>query len=531
MTEKDITYDRNGNVTGLKRYDADGVLDELHFTHSGNRIYEVANNTWSYDDNGNMNHNASQDLDLEYYLLNLPREARHMNDTVSYQYLADGTKLSALTNVGDGLKYRGNFVYETVAEPVDWYDDLGNHITDPILWESLASIAWDEGRIVFDNPFAVAVDTIVVDEPVLEEGLQAGLLAHGFEFGEQIDTTEAVVGLIGAMHDEWFVKDHLGSVRAIVRIDGDAVSATDRITEVNDYLPFGTRIPTDLQASTNRHRFSGKEEQRFGSLDMGTGGDRVSLNLLDFGARYYDPYTCRWTTIDPMAGKYHSLSPYNYCAGDPINVVDPHGLEGVKEVDAEGNITITSNVVVLLEKQKEIPSDASERQVNRITRKNQRIANRNTSRLAAIKSFLSEEFSQTMTSNGTSVSFNFNIIPLEVSNPGKIDKMEADIISLDNGIHNVETPDRIDGQLGKNIARAAIIGQGGSGSALGLTKWKALITANDFSARTIAHEMGHTLGLLDNYPYKNGGLMDYPAGAISPTDVDHIINKAYVKKK
>ena len=330
MTEKDITYDRNGNVTGLKRYDADGILNKLLFVHSGNRIAQNANDTWSYDNNGNMTHNAIQGLDLEYNLLNLPREARHMNDTVSYRYLADGTKLSALTNVGDGLKYRGNFVYETIAEPVDWYDDMGNHITDPILWECLSSIAWDEGRIIFDNPFAVAVDSIVVDELILEEGLQAGLLAHGFEFGEQIDTTEAVVGLIGAMHDEWFVKDHLGSVRAIVRIDGDAVSATDRITEVNDYLPFGTRIPTDFQASTNRHRFSGKEEQRFGSLDMGAGGDRVSLNHLDFGARFYDPGICRWTTIDPMAESTVNYTPYSYCLNNPVLYFDPFGLSHYK---------------------------------------------------------------------------------------------------------------------------------------------------------------------------------------------------------
>ena len=79
---------------------------------SGNRITQNANDTWSYDDNGNMTHNALKELDLEYNLLNLPREARHINDTVSYRYLVDGTKLSALTNVGDGLKYRGNFVYD-----------------------------------------------------------------------------------------------------------------------------------------------------------------------------------------------------------------------------------------------------------------------------------------------------------------------------------------------------------------------------------------------------------------------------------
>lgn len=330
MTEKDITYDRNGNVTGLKRYDVDGVLDELHFTHSGNRIYEVANNTWSYDDNGNMTHNASQDLDLEYNLLNLPREARHMNDTVSYQYLADGTKLSALTNVGDGLKYRGNFVYEIIAEPVDWYDDLGNHITDPILWESLASIAWDEGRIAFQNPLA-PVDSIAVEE-ILPDG-----------------------GFSPAYMDEWHVRDHLGSVRAIVKVNGDSISATDRILEINDYLPFGSRIPTDFQASTNRHRFSGKEEQRFGSLDLGMGGDRIAINLLDFGARYYDPFTCRWTTMDPMAGKYSNVSPYIYCHNNPLSFLDPDGQADYfnnkgelifRDMVDDGRILITSQEVI-----------------------------------------------------------------------------------------------------------------------------------------------------------------------------------------
>ena len=52
---------------------------------------------------------------------------------------------------------------------------------------------------------------------------------------------------------------------------------------------------------------------------------RLDLALSDFGARFYDPFTARWTTLDPLAGKYHSLSPYNYCAGNPVNLVDPDG--------------------------------------------------------------------------------------------------------------------------------------------------------------------------------------------------------------
>ena len=45
----------------------------------------------------------------------------------------------------------------------------------------------------------------------------------------------------------------------------------------------------------------------------------------DFGARFYTPTLPRWTTMDPMAEKYYSLSPYVYCAANPVNLVDPEG--------------------------------------------------------------------------------------------------------------------------------------------------------------------------------------------------------------
>ena len=45
-----------------------------------------------------------------------------------------------------------------------------------------------------------------------------------------------------------------------------------------------------------------------------------------FGARYYDPtLLTSWTAVDPMADKYPSLSPYNYCAWNPVKLVDPDG--------------------------------------------------------------------------------------------------------------------------------------------------------------------------------------------------------------
>jgi hypothetical protein len=34
-----------------------------------------------------------------------------------------------------------------------------------------------------------------------------------------------------------------------------------------------------------------------------------------------------WLSVDPMADKYPSLSPYAYCAWNPIRLVDPDGEE------------------------------------------------------------------------------------------------------------------------------------------------------------------------------------------------------------
>ena len=83
------------------------------------------------------------------------------------------------------------------------------------------------------------------------------------------------------------------------------------------YLPYGTKISVgSATLAAKRYRLGGKEEQVFGSLDLGK---------VDFGAIQYDPFTARWMAVDPMAAKYAGMSPYGYCAADPVNIVDPQG--------------------------------------------------------------------------------------------------------------------------------------------------------------------------------------------------------------
>ena len=60
------------------------------------------------------------------------------------------------------------------------------------------------------------------------------------------------------------------------------------------------------------HTFSAKEK------DSETG-------LSYFGARYYSSDLSIWLSVDPQASKYPSLSPYVYCANNPVKLVDPNG--------------------------------------------------------------------------------------------------------------------------------------------------------------------------------------------------------------
>ena len=37
-----------------------------------------------------------------------------------------------------------------------------------------------------------------------------------------------------------------------------------------------------------------------------------------------------WLSVDPMADKYPSISPYAYCAWNPVKLVDPDGRDTIK---------------------------------------------------------------------------------------------------------------------------------------------------------------------------------------------------------
>ena len=256
--EKNLTYDRHGNIKTLQRTDANGsvlhVLSDM--TYTGNKLQSLKLNggspvNYAYDQNGNITSDGRRGVTINYNILNFPEQIIAGNQQVSYIYSAAGEKLATNAN-GSLTYYRSVMVYGN--------DNKLLHILTP------------EGTV---------------------------------------SRTEGSAGTSYTYN--YFKKNQIGSTRAVL----SAVGNTLQNVQSTDYYPFGLAYSTN-NLNKNKYLFSGKELQ-----DASIGG--TILGLYDFGARQYDPVIGRWLKQDRYACKYVSISPYTYCANNPILFTDPTG--------------------------------------------------------------------------------------------------------------------------------------------------------------------------------------------------------------
>ncbi|MDH6342441.1 RHS repeat-associated protein [Parabacteroides sp. PFB2-12] len=104
-----------------------------------------------------------------------------------------------------------------------------------------------------------------------------------------------------------YLKDYLGNTRLVV-------TPTDNYYQWLNYYPFGMLYGDRGDQGRQQMKYGGKEFE-----------DKHGLYLYDFEARYYDPALGGFLTMDPLAEKYYSTSPYAYCANNPMRYVDLHG--------------------------------------------------------------------------------------------------------------------------------------------------------------------------------------------------------------
>ena len=122
--------------------------------------------------------------------------------------------------------------------------------------------------------------------------------------------------------------DHLGSANWITDADGKPI-------QYIHYAPYGELIANQQTIGYDeRFKFTGKER------DWETGYDY-------FGARFYWSADGIFTTVDPLADKYPNVTPYLYCNGNPIMLIDPTGewIAVVSNDDTGTSYTVVGGAV------------------------------------------------------------------------------------------------------------------------------------------------------------------------------------------
>ena len=201
------------------------------------------------------------------------------------------------------------------------YDNNGNLTSDPS--RGILDIEWSETgkpmRVSFVSGEEICYRYAATGEKLSEvfvdtDGriLRRRDIYGNYELTDgSLDRTQVGGGYLdskGVFHV--YVTDYQGNVIGIIN------AKTGTPVLFTDYYPYGIPHATAYSPEANRRKFGGKEyTSEFG------------FSSCDFGARLYSPLLCGFDSPDLKASTYTHISPYTYCAADPVNFIDPTGEE------------------------------------------------------------------------------------------------------------------------------------------------------------------------------------------------------------
>ncbi|MEQ9263611.1 MAG: RHS repeat-associated core domain-containing protein [Balneolaceae bacterium] len=259
-----VSYDKNGNITSLKRYNNPTLVDDLSYTYSGsNKLAAVADAVAT---------TSGVDWDAEDATYSYDLDGNMTGDTHKFDRISYGSK-----NLPVGMRVNG------LLEALYRYNSSGWRISKEVV-NTVTQTTTEEEYYIMDGGVVLAVTDAT------------GTIKHWNLYG---------IGLIGRQatngDQRFYVYDHLGSTRQVV--DDNNV-----IKETYDYYPFGALIRASFDEGT-KEGFTGKE------LDEESG-------LHYFGARYYDAALGRWSVLDPAD---QGFSPYMFSGNNPVIFIDSDG--------------------------------------------------------------------------------------------------------------------------------------------------------------------------------------------------------------
>ena len=267
FSENVTGYDKNGNIKTLQRYgqtaaSSYGLIDNLTFTLAGNQLSRVDDAAAASAYNGGFEFKDGVKQANEYTYDSNGNLTKDLNKGIS-TITYNVLNLPNMVTFSDG---------STIAYT---YGADGTKLKTVHKTGSTTTTTDYCGNVVYEN------------------GVQKLLL-----------TDEGYVTLSDSKY-HYYLKDHQGNNRVVINQSGT-------VEETNHYYPFGGVFASS--GNVQPYKYNGKEYD-----------GKKGLNWYDYGARHYDAALGRFTTNDRFSEKYHSLSPYQYGANNPVNTIDING--------------------------------------------------------------------------------------------------------------------------------------------------------------------------------------------------------------
>ena len=263
-----------------------GAIDSLTITYDGNRLLKVTDDAETLNYNGALDFDDGDDSTCEYHY--------DGNGALTYD---SNRGISKITY--DYSHYPSLIAKATIKKRVD-----NDYTPDG---RKLYSLHVSYIPIGYGTYSRISIKDLYVDGLILRSDTA---LLWKFSGGYvELNANGTPTSW------NYYITDHLGSTRMVV-------DSNNNIKETINYYPFGSEMkmedPALLTGGTSHpYRFTGKELEKVNSL-----------NMYDFGARWYDVAGVpMWTSMDPLAEKYYNISPYAYCAGNPVNAIDKGGKD------------------------------------------------------------------------------------------------------------------------------------------------------------------------------------------------------------
>ena len=239
----------------------------------------------------------------------------HCKNTGFYQYDAGGERTCKLTWSGNWSSINGTGTVYYLPEGATLYASPYLVVTPQGYTKHYYAEAERITSQLGKGQFA-DVGTPVVSDSLVQVKLQA--VTGNVEYPSTLTIPDSgVFAYLDTLTNQqnatstlyFYHPDHLGSSSWITTTNGT-------VKQHLHYLPWGEDFINQRASGYigARYTFSAKER------DPETG-------LSYFGARYYTSDLSIWLSVDPMSAKYPSLSPYVYCADNPVKLVDPNGEE------------------------------------------------------------------------------------------------------------------------------------------------------------------------------------------------------------